>query len=180
MKIALPLSILLAAALTACSSTPETAPAPVAAPAAAASSSAAAPAAKPAEPPKPTAVAPAKKDPFDDAKFKMLFAKKDIFFEYNSFEVQLEYFDVIEAHSAWTKAKNAKILLQGNADERGSSEYNLALGQKRAEAVKAMMKSLGVKEEQVEAVSLGKEKPRNPGHDEAAWAENRRVDVIYK
>jgi peptidoglycan-associated lipoprotein len=183
MKIALPLSILLAVALTACSSTPE---APVAqAPAAAASSSAAAPAATPAQPARPAAAAPAaaapaKKDPFDDAKFKSLFAKKDIFFEYNSFEVQLDYFDIVEAHSAWIKAKNAKVLLQGNADERGSSEYNLALGQKRAEAVKAMLKSLGVKEELVEAVSLGKEKPRNPGHDEAAWAENRRVDVVYK
>ncbi|MFT3735596.1 MAG: OmpA family protein [Rhodocyclaceae bacterium] len=183
MKIALPLSILLAAALAACSSTPEApATAPAAAPAAAASTSPAAPAAKPAEPPKPaaTTAAPAKKDPFDDAKFKMLFAKKDIFFEYNSFEVQLDYFDIVEAHSAWIKAKSAKVLLQGNADERGSSEYNLALGQKRAEAVKSMLKSLGVKEELVEAVSLGKEKPRNPGHDEAAWAENRRVDVIYK
>ncbi len=95
--------------------------------------------------------------------------------------MKLDYFPVIEAHSKFLKKNTTgKVLIQGNADERGSSEYNLALGQKRAEAVKTTLKLLGVKEDQIEAVSLGKEKPRNPGHDEAAWAENRRADILYK
>jgi peptidoglycan-associated lipoprotein len=168
MKIALPMSILLAATLAACSTTPTQEPAPVA--------PAAAPAAKPAPAP-----APAKPDPFAAQSFKDLFAKRNIFFGYNSYEVALDYFPAVEAHSKWLKAKpEAKMLIQGNADERGSSEYNLALGQKRAEAVKSMLTTLGVKADQIEAVSLGKEKPKNPGHDEAAWAENRRADILYK
>ena len=69
--------------------------------------------------------------------------------------------------------------VQGHADERGSREYNIALGQKRADAVKRMMNVMGVQETIVETVSFGEEKPRNQGHDEASWAENRRVDIIY-
>ncbi|MDR1849492.1 MAG: OmpA family protein, partial [Zoogloeaceae bacterium] len=75
--------------------------------------------------------------------------------------------------------RQLKVLIQGNTDERGSHEYNLALGQKRAEAVRQMLLLLGVQEGQVEAVSLGEEKPRAEGHDEAAWAENRRSDILY-
>ena len=71
------------------------------------------------------------------------------------------------------------MTIQGNSDERGSREYNIALGQKRADAVKRMMMLMGAQESQIETVSFGKEKPRNPGHDEAAWAENRRVDIVY-
>jgi peptidoglycan-associated lipoprotein len=71
------------------------------------------------------------------------------------------------------------MMIQGNTDERGSREYNLALGQKRAEAVKKTLLLLGAREEQLESVSLGEEKPRNSGHDEAAWAENRRDDMLY-
>ncbi len=71
------------------------------------------------------------------------------------------------------------MLIQGNTDERGSREYNLALGQKRAEAVKKQLILLGAREEQVESVSLGEEKPKNPGQNEAAWAENRRGDMLY-
>ena len=72
------------------------------------------------------------------------------------------------------------MIVQGNTDERGGSEYNLALGQKRAEAVRKQLALVGVPESQIEAVSLGKEKPRNQGHDEAAWAENRRADFVYQ
>ena len=72
------------------------------------------------------------------------------------------------------------MLIQGNTDERGSSEYNLSLGQKRAEAVRRSLSLMGVSDEQLEAVSLGKEKPRNPGHNEEAWAENRRSDMLYR
>ena len=72
------------------------------------------------------------------------------------------------------------MLIQGNTDERGSREYNLSLGQKRADAVKRSLTLLGAKEGQVESVSLGEEKPKNAGSDEAAWAENRRADILYR
>jgi peptidoglycan-associated lipoprotein len=71
------------------------------------------------------------------------------------------------------------IRVEGNADERGGREYNLALGQKRAEAVVRALKVYGVTDKQAEPVSFGKEKPKAQGHDEAAWAENRRVDLVY-
>jgi peptidoglycan-associated lipoprotein len=106
--------------------------------------------------------------------------KRSVYFEYDSFTVADQYKPVIEAHAKYLGANRAaKITLQGHADERGSREYNIALGQKRADAVKRTMTLLGVQEVIVETVSFGKEKPKNMGHDEAAWAENRRVDIIY-
>ena len=75
--------------------------------------------------------------------------------------------------------RSAKVTLQGHTDERGSREYNIALGQKRADAVKRMMTLMGVQDVVIETVSFGKEKPKREGHDEAAWAENRRVDIVY-
>ena len=87
---------------------------------------------------------------------------------------------VRDIHAKYLAAnRNAKVALQGHADERGSREYNIALGQKRSDAVKRMMTLLGVQEAIVETVSFGEEKPKNPGHDEASWAENRRVDIFY-
>jgi peptidoglycan-associated lipoprotein len=71
------------------------------------------------------------------------------------------------------------MTIQGNTDERGSREYNIALGQKRADAVKRMMTLLGARDNQIETVSFGEERPKNPGHDESAWAENRRDDILY-
>ena len=71
------------------------------------------------------------------------------------------------------------MLIQGNTDDRGSREYNLALGQKRADAIKQMLTLLGAREDQVESVSLGEEKPKNEGQNETAWAENRRGDMLY-
>ena len=71
------------------------------------------------------------------------------------------------------------MTIQGNCDERGSREYNIALGQRRADAAKRMMLLGGATDSQIETVSFGKEKPRNPGHDEAAWGENRRDDFVY-
>lgn len=178
MKIALPISILLAATLAACSTTPTQEPAPVAQPKAASSVSDGK--VTPAPTSKPAATAP--KDPFAELKDPAsLLSKRSVYFDYDSYEVKLDYFPAVEAHAKFLKKNpTGKVLIQGNADERGSSEYNLALGQKRAEAVKASMKVLGLKDEQIEAVSLGKEKPKNPGHNEAAWAENRRADILYK
>ena len=109
-----------------------------------------------------------------------ILSKRSIYFEFDSFVVADQYKPIIEAHAKYLAAnKNAKVTLQGHADERGSREYNIALGQKRADAVKRMMQLMGVQEMVVETVSFGKEKPKNLGHDEAAWAENRRVDIVY-
>ena len=109
-----------------------------------------------------------------------ILSKRSIYFEFDSFAVSEQYKPIIEAHAKYLAAnRNARVALQGHADERGSREYNIALGQKRADAVKRMMTLLGVQETIVETVSFGEEKPKNPGHDEASWAENRRVDIVY-
>ena len=87
---------------------------------------------------------------------------------------------MLEMHGKFLSANpKVSIRVQGNADERGSAEYNLALGQKRADAVVRSLKIYGVKDSQMESVSFGREKPKALGHDEPAWAENRRVDLEY-
>jgi peptidoglycan-associated lipoprotein len=107
-------------------------------------------------------------------------SKRSIFFDFDSYVVKDEYRPVLEAHAGYLMAKrDARVILQGNADERGSREYNLALGQKRAEAVRKALAVLGVSDAQMEAVSFGEEKPRNEADNEAAYAENRRTDVAY-
>ena len=111
---------------------------------------------------------------------KGVLAKRSVYFDLDSYVVKDEYKPVVDSHSQFlTKNKSRKIVIQGNTDERGGREYNLALGQKRAEAVRKSMSLLGVSEQQMEAVSFGKEKPKADGHDEAAWAENRRADIVY-
>lgn len=108
-------------------------------------------------------------------------AKRSIYFDLDSYEVKGEYKDLVAAHAKYLVANRGfKVLLQGNTDERGSREYNLSLGQKRADAVRRSLTLLGAREDQVESVSLGEEKPKSDGHDEAAWAENRRADILYK
>lgn len=88
---------------------------------------------------------------------------------------------VLEAHARFLVSNpTRKVVLQGNTDDRGSREYNIALGQKRADAVRRAMVALGVAENQMEAVSFGEERPRNAGTDESALAENRRVDIAYQ
>ncbi len=117
-------------------------------------------------------------DPLNDP--KGVLAKRSVYFDFDSYIVRDEAKPVVENHSQFlAKSKGRKILIQGNTDERGGSEYNLALGQKRAEAVRKSMASMGVAESQMEAVSLGKEKPKAQGSDEAAWTENRRADIVY-
>lgn len=107
--------------------------------------------------------------------------EKSIYFDYDSYTVKDDYRSTIDANGKFLNAnRSRKVIVQGNTDERGGSEYNLALGQKRAEAVRKQLALVGVPENQIEAVSLGKEKPRATGHDEAAWAENRRVDFVYQ
>jgi len=118
-------------------------------------------------------------DPLDDP--KGVLANRSVYFDFDSYVVRADGKSVVENHSAYlTKNKQRSILIQGNTDERGGAEYNLALGQKRAEAVRKAMTTLGVPEGQIEAVSLGKEKPKAEGHNEEAWSQNRRADIVYK
>jgi len=117
-------------------------------------------------------------DPFNDP--TSVLAKRSIYFDVDSFNIKEEFKSVLEAHAQYLIARSdRKVLLQGHTDERGGSEYNLALGQKRAEAVRRTLAIFGVPEAQMEAVSFGKEKPRATSSDEAAWAENRRCDLAY-
>ena len=117
-------------------------------------------------------------DPLNDA--TGVLAKRSVYFDFDSYVVKDEFKPVIEAHSQYLISHpDRKIVIQGNTDERGGSEYNLALGQKRAEAVRRALNLLGVPDTQIEAVSFGKEKPKATGSNEAAWAENRRADIAY-
>jgi len=108
-------------------------------------------------------------------------AKRSIYFDFDSYIVKSDYQALLEAHAKYLMAHpNRHVLIQGNTDERGTSEYNLALGEKRSEAVLHDLETLGVPDSQLEAVSLGKEKPLALGHDEASWAQNRRADLVYR
>lgn len=101
-----------------------------------------------------------------------------VYFDFDSYALREEFRPLIEAHAkALTAARNKRMLIEGHADERGGREYNLALGQRRAEAVARSLALLGVASGQVEAVSFGKERPAVEGHDEAAWAKNRRAEL---
>jgi peptidoglycan-associated lipoprotein len=87
---------------------------------------------------------------------------------------------MVQAHARYVADhRDARVRIEGNCDERGSREYNLALGQRRAEAVKKIMTVLGAQDARIETTSYGEEKPVDPGHDEAAWAKNRRADIKY-
>ena len=105
-------------------------------------------------------------------------AGRVVYFDYDSFVVMDEFRGLIESHAKTLAANRGKrVVIEGHTDERGGSEYNLALGQKRAEAVGKSLTLLGATEAQIEAVSFGKERPAVEGHDEAAWARNRRAEV---
>lgn len=109
-----------------------------------------------------------------------LFSKRSVYFDYDNFAVKPEYQGMLELHGKYlAQNKSVAIRVEGNTDERGSAEYNLALGQKRAEAVAKTLKLFGLNEAQIEAVSFGKEKPKATGASEAAYAQNRRVDLAY-
>ena len=107
-----------------------------------------------------------------------LLAQRTVFFDFDSFVVKDEYRPMLEAHAKSLSANRGKrMMLEGHTDERGGREYNLALGQKRAEAVVRSLALLGVGPAQVEAVSFGEERPAVQGSDEAAWAKNRRAEL---
>ena len=104
-----------------------------------------------------------------------------IYFEYDSSSIKAEYQSVIEAHARYLKQNGTRhVVIEGHTDERGGREYNLALGQKRSEAVRRALNLLGVADTQVEAISFGKEKPAAQGSGEQAWAQNRRAEISYR
>ncbi len=104
-----------------------------------------------------------------------------VYFDYDSYTLKPEYQTLVESHARHLRANPARNLtIEGHTDERGGREYNLALGQKRAEAVRRALTLLGVTDRQVEAVSFGKEKPAEAGSDEAAFAKNRRAELAYR
>ncbi len=109
-----------------------------------------------------------------------ILSKRSIFYDFDKYDVKDEYKPMLQAHARYLEQNpNAKMLIQGNADERGSREYNIALGQKRADGVKKMLQLMGVQERQIEAVSLGEEKPRCTENTEDCYSQNRRSDMLY-
>ena len=109
-----------------------------------------------------------------------ILSKRSIYYDYDSAVVKDEFKPLVTAHARYlAQNRSARIVIQGNTDERGSREYNVALGQRRADSVRQMMTLLGVQESQIETVSFGEEKPRALGTNEAAFSENRRSDIVY-
>ena len=109
-----------------------------------------------------------------------ILSKRSVYFDFDSMSVKDEYRNLVQAHSRYMGDKrDSKVRIEGNCDERGSREYNLALGQRRAESVKKVMTVLGVSDGRIETVSFGEEKPVANGHDEQSWAQNRRADIKY-
>ena len=122
----------------------------------------------------PGAAYPELKDP------KNILSKRSVLFDYDSYVIKDQYRPLVEAHAKFLVSHpKVKMMIQGNTDERGSREYNLALGQKRADAVKKALGLLGVSEGQLESVSLGEEKPSCSDSGESCWAANRRGDMLY-
>jgi peptidoglycan-associated lipoprotein len=110
-----------------------------------------------------------------------ILSKRSIYFEFDEYVVSDKYKSMVLSHARYLRDNsNLNIRIQGNTDERGSREYNLALGQRRADSVKKVMTLAGTQDSQIESVSYGEEKPRAAGHNEASWAENRRVDIRYQ
>jgi peptidoglycan-associated lipoprotein len=106
--------------------------------------------------------------------------QRSVYFAFDDYTIKNDYKSLIELQGKYLASNpGLAVKIEGNTDERGGSEYNLALGQKRAEALVSSLKAYGVKDSQMEAVSFGKEKPKAAGHDEAAWAQNRRADIQY-
>ena len=183
MRPTLPLAASLALLLAACGSQP---PAPEQTPSGVEgrnpkSVAPAAPSAVPVMPaPAPVPVAIDPNDPRNLRDPKSILSKRAIFFDYDQYVIRDEFKPLVEAHAQFLiRNPKMKMLIQGNADERGSREYNLALGQKRSEAVRKALALLGTPEGQVESVSLGEEKPRCTDQAEACWAQNRRGDMLY-
>jgi peptidoglycan-associated lipoprotein len=177
------LLVAVAALLGACSSTPVAPPPDAARPVVAAAQTTSAPARTPApavtKPAPVSTVATVTLPEYLDPK-SSLSAGRSLYFDFDDYSIKTEFSALVERHGKYLSTHpSVSIRVEGNADERGSAEYNLALGQKRAQAVVRALKIYGVKDAQVEAVSWGEEKPKANSHDESAWAQNRRADLQY-
>jgi peptidoglycan-associated lipoprotein len=125
-----------------------------------------------------TAAGGAQRSPLRDPSSPL--SKRIVYFDFDSYVIKDEFKPMIEAHGRYLQAnRNARMTVRGSTDERGSREYNIALGQRRADALKKLLILYGATEIQIETVSFGKEKPVREGHDEASWAENRRDEIVY-
>jgi peptidoglycan-associated lipoprotein len=123
--------------------------------------------------------APASTDALDDA--NSILAQRSAFFDFDKSAVKDADKAMVQAHGQYLASHaDRAVVVEGNADERGSSEYNIGLGNRRADSVKKMLVVSGAKASQVSTVSFGEEKPRATGHNEAAWSQNRRADIVYK
>jgi peptidoglycan-associated lipoprotein len=109
-----------------------------------------------------------------------MLAKRTIYFDFDSSEIRGEGTDIVAAHAKFLAGRSAqKIRLEGHTDERGSREYNIGLGERRSQAVRRALLLQGASEAQISTVSYGEERPASAGSDEAAWAKNRRVEIVY-
>ena len=109
-----------------------------------------------------------------------ILSKRSVFFDFDKDEVKPEYRALVEAHGKYLVANpNAKLSIQGNADSRGSREYNLALGQRRSVAIKKAMNLAGAQDKQIETVSYGEEKATQTCKDDVCWSKDRRADIVY-
>lgn len=110
-----------------------------------------------------------------------ILSQKIIYFDFDSSELKPEYQDLVKYHGKYLALNpSAHVLLEGNTDERGTREYNIALGDRRAQSVKKLLLFQGARDNQISIISYGEEKPADPGHNEAAWAKNRRVVIVYQ
>ena len=117
-------------------------------------------------------------DPLNDP--NNVLSKRVVYFDYNTDNVKPEFASVIQAHASYlSQNSNRKVRLEGHADERGSREYNMALGQRRSNAIRKATSVLGVANERMETISFGEDKPKANGRDEASFAQNRRVEIVY-
>ena len=117
-------------------------------------------------------------DPFNPQ--SILAKQRSVYFDYNSYTVSDQYRSLVDTHGKYlVSAPQQRVVIEGNTDARGGSEYNLALGQRRSDAVRKSLALMGVSDAQMEAVSFGKEKPKAEGTTDAAYAENRRADIVY-
>ena len=122
---------------------------------------------------------PVAMDPLHDP--NNILSKRSIYYDFDKSIIRDEYRSLVEAHAQYLAGnRSARTTIQGNCDERGSREYNLALGQRRADAVKNAMTVLGAARSQIETVSFGKEKPRCTEHNESCWSQDRRSDIVYQ
>jgi len=118
-------------------------------------------------------------DPFNPQ--SVLAQQRSVYFDLDSYTVSAQYGELVDTHARYLASRpQQRIVIEGHADERGSAEYNLALGQRRALAVRNRMMLLGVSDAQIETISFGKEKPKALGSSEEAWAQNRRADIVYR